>query len=123
MATLMARFEGFDRSMEEAAADLGDNAWWTFWRVTFPIVFPGILASLLLTFTVSFDEFIMAFFLAGTEPTLPIYIWGQLRFPQKLPGVVALGSIILVVSFVVVFFSQWLRGRGVAQIPGKGAEA
>jgi spermidine/putrescine transport system permease protein len=122
MATLMARFEGFDRSMEEAAADLGDNAWWTFWRVTFPIVFPGVLASLLLTFTVSFDEFIMAFFLAGTDPTLPIYIWGQLRFPQKLPGVVALGSVILVVSFIVVFLSQWLRGRGVAPIPGKSAE-
>jgi len=75
MATLIARFEGFDRSMEEAAADLGDNAWWTFWRVTFPIVFPGILASLLLTFTVSFDEFIMAFFLSSTEPTLPVYMW------------------------------------------------
>jgi spermidine/putrescine transport system permease protein len=117
MATLIARFEGFDKSMEEAAADLGDNAWWTFWRVTFPIVFPGILASLLLTFTVSFDEFIMAFFLSGTDPTLPIYIWSQLRFPRKLPGVLALGSVILVVSFVVVFVSQWLRGRGVAQIP------
>lgn len=117
MATLIARFEGFDKSMEEAAADLGDNAWWTFWRVTFPIVFPGILASLLLTFTVSFDEFIMAFFLSGTDPTLPIYIWSQLRFPAKLPGVLALGSVILVVSFVVVFISQWLRGRGVAQIP------
>ncbi len=119
MATLIARFEGFDRSMEEAATDLGDNAWWTFWRVTFPIVFPGILASLLLCFTVSFDEFIMAFFLSSTEPTLPIYIWGQLRFPQKLPGVIALGSVILVVSFVVVFVSQWLRGRGVARIQGK----
>ena len=122
MATLIARFEGFDRSMEEAAADLGDNAWWTFWRVTFPIVFPGILASLLLTFTVSFDEFIMAFFLSSTEPTLPVYMWTQLRFPQKLPGVLALGSIILVVSFVVVFVSQWLRGRGVAQIPDGDAE-
>ena len=122
MATLIARFEGFDRSMEEAAADLGDNAWWTFWRVTFPIVFPGILASLLLTFTVSFDEFIMAFFLSSTEPTLPVYMWTQLRFPQKLPGVLALGSIILVVSFVVVFVSQWLRGRSVAQIPGGDAE-
>ena len=123
MATLMARFEGFDKSMEEAAADLGDNAWWTFWRVTFPIVFPGILASLLLTFTVSFDEFIMAFFLSGTDPTLPIYLWSQLRFPQKLPGVLALGSVILVVSFIVVFLSQILRGRGTAQIAGKGAEA
>ncbi len=118
MATLIARFEGFDKSMEEAAYDLGDNAWWTFWRVTFPIVFPGILASLLLCFTISFDEFIMAFFLSGTDPTLPIYIWSQLRFPQKLPGVLALGSVILVVSFVVVFVSQLLRGRSVARIPG-----
>jgi spermidine/putrescine transport system permease protein len=122
MATLIARFEGFDKSMEEAAADLGDNAWWTFWRVTFPIVFPGILASLLLTFTVSFDEFIMAFFLSSTDATLPIYIWTQLRFPQKLPGVLALGSVILVVSFVVVFASQWLRGRGVKRISGEGTE-
>jgi spermidine/putrescine transport system permease protein len=96
MATLMARFEGFDKSMEEAAADLG----------------AGVVASLLLCFTISFDEFIMAFFLAGTEPTLPIFIYSQLRFPQKLPGVLALGACILVVSFVVVFFSQWLRRRG-----------
>ena len=113
MATLMSRFEGFDKSMEEAAADLGDNAWWTFWRVTFPMVFPGVLASLLLCFTISFDEFIMAFFLSGTEPTLPIFIYSQLRFPNKLPGVLALGAIILVVSFLVVFFSQWLRRRGI----------
>jgi len=114
MATLMARFEGFDKSMEEAAADLGDNAWWAFWRVTFPMVFPGVLASLLLCFTISFDEFIMAFFLAGTESTLPIFIYTQLRFPQKLPGVLALGACILMVSFVVVFFAQWLRRRGIS---------
>lgn len=119
MATLMARFEGLEGSMEEAAADLGDNAWWVFWRVTFPMVFPGILASLLLCFTISFDEFIMAFFLAGTEPTLPIFIYGQLRFPQKLPGVLALGAVILVVSFVVVFFSQWLQKRGGVAAPGE----
>jgi len=111
MAILMARFEGFDKSMEEASADLGDNAWWTFWRVTFPMVFPGILASLLLCFTLSFDEFIMAFFLAGNEPTLPIFMYSQLRFPQKLPGVLALGALILVVSFFVVFFSQWLQRK------------
>ncbi|MDZ4736130.1 MAG: ABC transporter permease [Rhodospirillaceae bacterium] len=114
MATLIARFEGFDKSMEEAAADLGDNAWWTFWRVTLPMAFPGVLASLLLCFTISFDEFIMAFFLAGTESTLPIFIYTQLRFPQKLPGVLALGACILAVSFVVVFFAQWLRRRGIA---------
>jgi spermidine/putrescine transport system permease protein len=120
VATLMARFEGFDKSMEEAAADLGDNAWWTFWRVTFPMVFPGVLASMLLCFTISFDEFIMAFFLTGTEPTLPIFIWGQMRFPLKLPGVLALGACILVVSFFVVFFSQWLRRRGASGAPDSG---
>ena len=86
MATMIPRFEGFDKSMEEAAADLGENAWWTFWRVTLPIVFPGVLASLLLCFTISFDEFIMAFFLAGTEPTLPIFIYSQLRFPAETAG-------------------------------------
>ncbi len=120
MAALIPRFEGFDKSMEEASVDLGENAWWTFWRVTFPVVFPGVLASLLLCFTISFDEFITAFFLAGTEPTLPIFIFGQLRFPQKLPGVLALGACILVVSFVVVFFSQWLRGRGVQTGTARG---
>jgi spermidine/putrescine transport system permease protein len=120
LATLMARFEGFDKSMEEAAADLGDNAWWTFWRVTFPMAFPGVLASLLLCFTISFDEFIMAFFLAGTEPTLPIFIYSQLRFPQKLPGVLALGACILVASIFVVFLSQWLRRRGDRGAPDGG---
>ncbi len=113
MATLIPRFEGFDKNIEEASYDLGENAWWTFWRVTFPMVFPGVIASLLLCFTISFDEFIIAFFLAGTDPTLPIYIWSQLRFPQKLPSVLALGSVILVVSFALVFFAQWLRNRGI----------
>jgi spermidine/putrescine transport system permease protein len=120
MATLMSRFEGFDRSMEEAAADLGDNPWWTFWRVTLPMTFPGVLASLLLCFTISFDEFIMAFFLSGTEPTLPIFIYSQLRFPNKLPSVLALGAIILMVSFIVVFFSQWLRRRGTGATSSSG---
>ena len=111
-ATLIPRFEGFDKSIEEASADLGENAWGTFRRVTLPMVLPGIVASLLLCFTISFDEFIMAFFLSGTKPTLPIYMWGQLRFPDKLPGVLALGSIILIASFCVVYFSHWLRNLG-----------
>ncbi len=120
MATLIPRFVGFDKSMEEASADLGENAWWTFRRVTLPMVFPGVVASLLLCFTISFDEFIMAFFLTGTDPTLPIFIWSQLRFPIKLPGVLALSAVILVVSFVVVFFSQWVRRRGVEEVSGTG---
>ncbi len=109
IATLIPRFEGFDRSIEEASADLGENALWTFWRVTLPMVFPGVIASLMLTFTVSFDEFIMAFFLSGTEPTLPMYIWSQLRFPQEFPSILALASIIISLSFVIVLISQWVN--------------
>jgi spermidine/putrescine transport system permease protein len=113
MLVLISRMEGFDNSLEEAALDLGENGWMTFWRVTFPIVLPGIVASLLLTFTISFDEFVLAFFLSSTDPTLPLYIWSSLRFPTKLPAVLALGASIFVISFFVVSFAEWLRRRGV----------
>jgi len=113
MLVLISRMEGFDNSLEEAALDLGENGWMTFWRVTFPIVLPGIVASLLLTFTISFDEFVLAFFLSSTDATLPIYIWSSLRFPTKIPAVLALGSSIFVISFFVVSFAEWLRRRGV----------
>jgi spermidine/putrescine transport system permease protein len=113
MLVMIARLEGFDKSLEEAALDLGENAWWVFWRVTFPLAIPGIVASLLLSFTISFDEFILAFFLAGTDVTLPLFIWSQLRFPPRLPMVLALGASVLVVSFFVVTFAEWIRRRGV----------
>ena len=60
-----------------------------------------------------FDEFILAFFLAGTDVTLPVYIWSQLRFPRKLPSVLALGANILLASFFIVSFAEWFRRRGV----------
>ena len=109
---LISRFEGFDKSLEEASLDLGENAWQTFRRITFPIVASGILASVLLTFTISFDEFLIAFFLSGEDPTLPIYIYGQLRHVKNIPYMLALGSIILLVSFVTISFAEWIRRRG-----------
>ncbi len=113
MLVMISRLEGFEKQIEEASLDLGEGPWMTFWRITFPLAMPGIVASLLLTFTISFDEFILAFFLAGQEVTLPIYIWSQLRFPAKLPSVLALGTLILVASFVLVTFAEWFRRRGV----------
>ncbi len=112
VAVLMSRLEGFDRSYEEASLDLGENAWMTFWRVTFPLILPGIVASLLLTFTISFDEFLLAFFLTSTETTLPVFIWSQLRFPARLPGVLALGALILFTSCIIVVLAEWVRRRG-----------
>ena len=112
MLIVASRLEGFDKNLEEASQDLGESAWSTFWRVTFPLALPGIISSLLLTFTISFDEFILAFFLAGVDATLPVYIWSQLRFPTRLPAVLALGACILVGSFVMVSFAEWFRRRG-----------
>ena len=112
ITVLMSRFDGFDKSLEEASLDLGESGWMTFWRVTFPLALPGIVSSLLLTFIVSFDEFLIAYFLAGNEATLPIYIWGQLRFPEKLPAVLALGALILVASAVLVVIAEWVRSHG-----------
>ena len=113
MFVMISRLEGFDPSMEEAAQDLGENAWMTFWRVTFPLALPGIIASLLLCFTISFDEFVLAFFLGSDKPTLPLYMWSQLRFPNKLPPVLALGASIFMASFFLVTFAEWFRRRGV----------
>jgi spermidine/putrescine transport system permease protein len=112
VSVLLPRFEGFDQSLEEASADLGENPFWTFWRVTLPMVFPGVVASLLLTFTISFDEFIMAFFLSGTDATLPMYIWSQLRFPQEFPSILALSSVIIAASFILVFAALWIGRLG-----------
>ena len=111
VSVLISGFEGFDRSLEEASADLGESAFGTFRRVTLPMVAPAIISSLLVSFTISLDEFLMAFFLTGTEATLPIYIWGQLRFAAKLPGVLALGTLLLVGSFVLLTIAEVLRRR------------
>lgn len=115
MAVLTSRLDGFDKSLEEASMDLGESPWMTFWRVTFPLVAPGIVSSLLLTFIVSFDEFLLSFFLAGQQPTLPVYIWSQLRFPNKLPGVLALGALILVSSCILVVIAEWVRQLGTSE--------
>ncbi|MGE0500829.1 MAG: ABC transporter permease [Rhizobiaceae bacterium] len=118
---LTAGFEGFDRSLEEASADLGETSWGTFRRVTLPMMAPAIISSLLVSFTISLDEFIMAFFLTGTDPTLPVYIWGQLRFAAKLPGVLALGTLLLVGSFILLTLAEVLRRRAERRTQMAGA--
>ncbi len=110
ISVVLPCFISFNRSLEEASADLGEPPLWTFWRVTLPCNLPGILACLLMTFTISFDEFFMAFFLGGTQATLPTYIWSQLRFAHDFPSLLALATLILAFSFVLVFISLRLSG-------------
>tara|TARA_B100000287_G_scaffold406878_1_gene431750 strand:+ start:1096 stop:1893 length:798 start_codon:yes stop_codon:yes gene_type:complete len=104
-------FSNFDISLEEASMDLGENQFGTFYRVILPLVFPGIIASLLIGFTLSLDEFIIAFFLTGTEVTLPVYIWSLFRFPKQLATVMALGTVLLIVSLILLSLSEYFRRR------------
>ncbi|NJN35773.1 MAG: ABC transporter permease [Nitrospiraceae bacterium] len=112
IAVLLPRFIGVGRALEEASADLGEPPLRTFLRVTLPIAMPGVLACLLMTFTISFEEYFMAFFLGGKEITLPIYIWTQLRFPDDFPSLLALATLIITFSFVLVFASLRLARVG-----------
>ncbi|RIK44508.1 MAG: spermidine/putrescine ABC transporter permease PotC [Chloroflexi bacterium] len=106
-----ARLTGFDRSVEEAAMDLGANEWTTFRRVTLPIIAPGVLSGALLAFTISLDDFIITFFTSGPgSTTLPIYVYGLLR-RTVTPEVNALSTIWILVVFVVVLFSRRLESR------------
>ena len=105
------------RSLGEAAMDLGAGEWTTFRRVMLPLSLPAIISAFMLAFLISFDEFIVVFFLAGTEPTLPLYIWSQLRFPRSLPTVMALGTAILAVSFIIASTAELLRHRGLGAKP------
>jgi spermidine/putrescine transport system permease protein len=70
------------------------------------------VAAFLVSFTTSFDEFALAFFLIGPEPTLPVYIYSQLRFPSRLPIVVTMASVIMVASVMMIVFSEYLRQWG-----------
>lgn len=119
IAILNTAFSSLDRSLEEAAVDLGETKWSTFRLITLPLVMPGIISSLLISFTISLDEFIIAFFLAGNEPTLPTYIFSQLRFPKQIPMIMALGTCLVLLSIVLLTIAEYFRRRGIARTGGK----
>ncbi|TWI38004.1 ABC transporter permease [Paracoccus sulfuroxidans] len=115
---LTTAFNSLDRSLEEAAYDLGESKWNAFRLVILPLVMPGIISSLLMSFTISLDEFIIAFFLAGNEPTLPTFIYSQLRFPKQIPPIMALGTVLVLMSVLLLTVAEYFRRRGVAKTGG-----
>lgn len=119
VAILTGAFSALDQSLEEAAYDLGETPFSAFRLVVLPLVMPGIISSLLIGFIISLDEFMIAFFLAANEPTLPVYLWGMLRFPQKIPLVMALGTILVCLSVVLLTLAEYFRRRGIARTGGK----
>ena len=106
-----ARLVGMDRSLTEASSDLYATPMGTFRQVTLPMIFPAILAGFLLSFTFSFDDFIIAFFVAGSETTLPIYVFSSIR-RGVTPEINVIGTMVLGVSLLLLITAQLLLQRG-----------
>jgi spermidine/putrescine transport system permease protein len=107
-AVVRARLKNFEWSLIEASRDLGATAWATFWRVTFPLLLPAVIAGALLAFTLSIDEFIIAYFTAGAgqgSTTLPMRIYSMIRFGIT-PEINAMATIVMLLSFSLVLMSQ-----------------
>ncbi len=107
MLVIRSRLIGIKRNLEEAAWDLGASRWRALWEVVVPLAGPGLLAAALLTFTFSFDEFIIAWFLSGFEITLPVRIWGLLSTGID-PTINAIGTLVLFVSITLIVVSELL---------------
>jgi spermidine/putrescine transport system permease protein len=104
-----ARLAGFDANIEEAAMDLGADYPTTLRRVVIPMIAPAMISAWLTSFTVSFDEFALALFLAGTHPTFPVYLYGQLRFASRLPIMIALAVLMMIGTLTLVLIAERVR--------------
>ncbi len=108
--TVRARMAGFDRSLEEAAADLGANAWVTFRKITFPIILPGILAGALMAFALSIDDFVTSNFVSGSAVPFPVWVYGATRIGIP-PQVFVFGSAIFTVGILCAIASVVIGWR------------
>jgi spermidine/putrescine transport system permease protein len=107
-----ARLVGFDRSLEEAAQDLGANELQTFWHVTLPLLMPGILGGALLAFTLSLDDFVITFFTAGVgSTTLPLRIYSMVKLGIT-PEINAISTLLLMASMLLVMMYLFLQRKG-----------
>ena len=105
-----ARISGMDRSLIEASEDLYASPWRTFYQITLPQISPAVLAGFLLSFTFSFDDFIIAFFVAGPNTTLPIYVFASIR-RGITPEVNVIGTMVLAISLTLLILAQVLLQR------------
>jgi spermidine/putrescine transport system permease protein len=105
------RLASLDHALSEASADLYATPFGTFRQVTLPLIAPAILAGFLLSFTFSFDDFIIAFFVAGSETTLPIYIFSSIR-RGVTPEINVIGTVVMAASLILLIAAQLVLGRG-----------
>jgi spermidine/putrescine transport system permease protein len=112
VALLVAvRFATFNPSLEEAAMDLGASRWRVLRRIHLPLAVPALIPAFLFALVLSFDDFDFAFFLSGSDQTLPVYFFSGLRRPALLPPVVALQSLVLIVTTLAIVVWEIVRLR------------
>lgn len=103
--TVRASLAELDPILEQAAFDLGANEWRTFWRITFPLIWPGIFSGALLAFTLSLDDFVVTFFTTGVgSMTLPLFVYGMIKFAVT-PAINAISTLMLLASLLLVVSS------------------
>ena len=107
---LLARLTGIDPALEDAAMDLGATYPTTLRRVVLPLIGPSLFSAWLTCFIVSFDEVAIALFLAGGDPTFPVFLYGQLRFAQRLPILIAM-AVMLMVGTITLTLIAFRLGR------------
>jgi spermidine/putrescine transport system permease protein len=110
VVTVRSRLIGFDRSLEEAAQDLGANGLQTFMRVTLPLIAPGVLAAALLAFALSVDDFVITNFNAGSTVTFPLFVWGAARVAVP-PQINIIATMIFFATLVLMFFTVLQQRR------------
>jgi spermidine/putrescine transport system permease protein len=108
--TVRARMSGFDRSLEEAAADLGASAWVTFRKITLPLIMPGVMAGALMAFALSIDDFVTSNFVSGAAVPFPVWVYGATRIGIP-PQVFVFGSAIFLVGIGCAISSILLSRR------------
>jgi spermidine/putrescine transport system permease protein len=116
VVTVRARLAGFDRSLEEAGMDLYADGRTTFWKITFPLIFPGILSAALLAFALSIDDYVITLFSAGHTQTFPLWVFGVSRLGIP-PEVNVLGTLILLVALAFIVVQLWSQRRAVVAKP------
>ena len=120
VVTVRARLVGFNRSLEEAGMDLYATEATTFWKVTFPLIFPGILAAGLLAFALSIDDYVITLFSAGHTVTFPLWVYGASRIGIP-PEVNALGTLFFLIAFIFIAVQIWSQRRAGRAAGAEGA--
>jgi spermidine/putrescine transport system permease protein len=106
-----ARLAGMDTRLEEASADLGANPWYTFRRITLPMILPGVIGGALLSFIISMDDLVITYFISGVDSTtLPVYIYGMIRRGIK-PEINAIATLLILASLLIAAVGLYLRNR------------